>query len=198
MSVEKGVVFGTLPAYGKPKRGCVVSIGAELPVTKMTDKADPQKARPLIAFCEECGARLKLTPEEVARAPGYIHCRNCSEVIKVAQPKRLAYDLELRLGDQHVRMDPARPILTIGRKRHNDLVLQHRKVSRTHSAIVYLEDRYTLFDLSLNGTFIRFDSGEEILLRKNRTPLEGSGLIGLGKTLPSLLEDAIHFRILRG
>lgn len=170
--------------------------GMELTRMARTDQA--QNTRPLIAFCEECGARLKLTPEEVARAPGYIHCRNCSEVIKIAQPKRLAYDLELRLGEQTVRMDPARPILTIGRKRHNDLVLPHRKVSRTHSAIVYLDDRYTLFDLSLNGTFVHFDSGEELLLRKNRTALQGAGLIGLGKSLPPLLEHAIRFRVIQG
>jgi len=168
----------------------------ELP--HMAENEQAQKTRPLIAFCEECGARLKLTPEEVARAPGYIHCRNCSEVIKIAQPKRLAYDLELRLGEQTVRMDPARPILTIGRKRHNDLVLPQRKVSRTHSAIVYLDDRYTLFDLSLNGTFVRFDHGEELLLRKNRAALEGAGLIGLGKTLPPQLERAIRFQVIQG
>jgi pSer/pThr/pTyr-binding forkhead associated (FHA) protein len=95
-------------------------------------------------------------------------------------------------------MDPGRPILTMGRKRHNDLVLRNPKVSRTHSAIVYLEDRYTLFDLSLNGTFVRFDSGEEVLLRKNKTPLRASGLIGLGKTLPPDAREAIHFRIIQG
>lgn len=168
----------------------------------MLDKSNRSGAssedRSVIAFCEECGARVQLSPEEVAQSPGYVHCRNCNEVVKIAQPKRLAYDLELRLGEQRIRMDPARPILTIGRKRHNDLVLRDRKVSRTHSAIVYLDDRYTLFDLSLNGTFVRFDSGEEVLLRKNRTPLEGSGLIGLGKALPDDPEQTIHFRILRG
>lgn len=157
-----------------------------------------RNAVPIIAFCEECGARLQLTPEEVARAPGYIHCRTCSEVIKIAQPKKLLNDLELRLGEKVVKMDPARPILTLGRKRHNDLIIQGPKISRTHSTIVYLDGRYTLFDLSLNGTFVRFDSGEEVLLRKNRTGLHGSGLIGLGKNLPSNPGERIFFRVNNG
>ncbi len=153
---------------------------------------------PIIAFCEECGARLQLTHEEVARAPGYIHCRTCSEVIKVAQPKKLLYDLELRVGDYSVTMDPARPILTMGRKRHNDIIIQGPKISRTHSTVVYLEGSYTLFDISLNGTFILFDSGEEVLLRKNRTALYGTGVIGLGKSLPSNPEERIYFKVNHG
>ncbi|MFO7785501.1 MAG: FHA domain-containing protein [Thermodesulfobacteriota bacterium] len=157
-----------------------------------------RNAMPIIAFCEECGARLQLTPEEVARAPGYIHCRTCSEVIKIAQPKKLLNDLELRLGGKVVNMDPARPILTMGRKRHNDIIIQGPKISRTHSTVVYLDGRYTLFDLSMNGTFVRFDSGEEVVLRKNRIDLYGCGLIGLGKSLPSNLGERIFFKVKNG
>lgn len=156
-----------------------------------------RNALPIIAFCEECGTRVQLTPEEVVRAPGYIHCRTCSEVIKIAQPKKLLNDLELRLGRQVFKMDPARPILTMGRKRHNDLIIQGPKISRTHSTVVYLDNRYTLFDLSMNGTFVRFDSGEEVLLRKNRVGLHGSGQIGLAKKLPSNLEERIFFSVSR-
>jgi len=150
----------------------------------------------MIAFCEECGARIQLTREEVESSPGYIHCRNCSEVIKVAQPKRLTVDLEIRLGEKLVKMDPARPVLTMGRKQHNDLVIRSRKVSRTHAAIVYLEDQYTLFDLSLNGTYVSFDRGDEVLLRKNKIALQGVGTIGLGRSLPSKPDEVIHFRLL--
>jgi len=154
-----------------------------------------QNTMPIIAFCEECGARLQLTPEEVARTPGYIHCPTCSEVIKVAQPRKLLKGLELRLGEQIVKMDPARPILTMGRKRYNDITVLSPKISRTHAAVVYLEGRYTLFDLSMNGTFVLFDSGEEVVLRKNRTGLHGSGVIALSKNLPSNPEKRIYFRI---
>jgi len=150
----------------------------------------------MIAFCEECGARIQLTQAEVDSSPGYIHCRNCSEVIKVAQPKRLSVDLEVRMGEDVLKMDPARPVLTMGRKRHNDLVVRKRKVSRTHAAIVYLEDQYTLFDLSLNGTFVRFDRGDEVLLRKNKIALQGTGTIGLGRTLPFNPDEVISFRLL--
>lgn len=150
---------------------------------------------PIIAFCEECGEKFNLTPTEVARSPGYIHCPNCSEVIKVAQPKKLLSELELRVEERIVRMDPVRPILTMGRKRHNDIVIRGPRISRTHATIVYLEGRYTLFDLSLNGTFIRFDSGEEVLLHKNSTGIFGSGVIGLGRNISSKPEEMILFRV---
>jgi hypothetical protein len=148
----------------------------------------------LIAFCEECGTRVQLTPDKVAQSPGYVLCPSCGEVIKIAAPKPLSHNLEVQLGETVVRVDPARPILTMGRKRSNDLVLQDRTVSRTHSTIVYLDDAFSLFDLSRNGTSIRFDTGEEILLRKSGIQLHGSGLIGLGKAIPSRREDAIRFQ----
>ena len=151
----------------------------------------------MIAFCEECGARVQLTPDEVARSPGYVLCRACGEVIKIARAEALTHNLEIQLGETVLRVDPARPVLTMGRKRSNDLVLPDPKVSRTHSTIVYLNDGFTLFDLSRNGTSIRFDNGEEILLLKNGIRLHGSGLIGLGKAIPARDEKAIRFRSIR-
>jgi len=150
----------------------------------------------VITFCEECGGRIDVSQEEVDRSPGYILCRECGEVVKVASPRRLTMDLEISLGDRLVKMDPARPILTMGRKRHNDLVIRSSKVSRTHAAIVFLEDHYTLFDLSLNGTFVSFDKGQEILLRKNKVGLHGAGVIGLGRSLPSDPDQVIRFQLI--
>lgn len=153
---------------------------------------------PIIVFCEECGDRLRLTQEEIAESPGYTFCRRCKEIIKIAQPRELLNDLELRLGQRIVRMSPNRPVLTMGRKRHNDIVIRSSNISRTHATVVYLDSRYTLFDLSLNGTFIRFDGGNEVLLRRNSVTLNGSGEIGLGSHLPFDPEERIHFKVFNG
>jgi len=150
----------------------------------------------MIVFCEECGARIYLTQKDVDRSPGYIHCGYCGEVIKVAQPKILSVDLEVSLGDKVVKMDSSSPVLTMGRKWQNDLVIRKVRVSRTHSVIVYLADQYLLFDLSLNGTFVSFDRGEKVVLHKSKIPLHGEGSIGLGPNLPSDPKELIRFRLI--
>ena len=152
----------------------------------------------VVAFCEECGTRIYLTQEELERSPGYIHCAKCSEVVKIAQPQKLSCDLEICLGDRVIRMDPGRPILTMGRKSHNDLVIRSPKVSRTHAAVVYLDDQYTLFDLSLNGTCVRINGEDEVLLRKNKYPLHGTGLIGLGRRIDAAPDHVVQFRVING
>lgn len=161
-----------------------------LMITKSKDQVG------VVAFCEECGTRIYLTQDELERSPGYIHCAKCSEVVKIAQPQDLTCDLEIRLGDRVIRMDPGRPILTMGRKHHNDLVIPSPKVSRTHAAVVYLDDQYTLFDLSLNGTCVRIDGEEEVLLRKNKYPLRSAGRIGLGRRIDADPDQVVQFRII--
>src|SRR3989338_5164683 len=53
------------------------------------------------------------------------------------------------------KIDLNRPVLKIGKKEDNDLVLDEKTVSRNHLEIVQTEDSYLLKDLeSTNGTAI--------------------------------------------
>jgi len=56
-------------------------------------------------------------------------------------------------GDQHFLID--RPVINLGRRQDNQLVLDNPQISRTHAQIRARQGRFVLFDLdSKSGTFV--------------------------------------------
>jgi hypothetical protein len=56
-------------------------------------------------------------------------------------------------GDQHFLID--RPVINLGRRQDNQLVLDNPRISRTHAQIRIRQGRFVLFDLgSKSGTFV--------------------------------------------
>ena len=106
--------------------------------------------------------------------------------------------MELRFGDQRLEVGKDRSSITLGRQRHNDLVVNDIRVSRTHARIEYRRGKFILMDQSTNGTYARAQGGNSIQLRRDETPLSGSGVISLGREMESnVTEDKplIHFEI---
>jgi pSer/pThr/pTyr-binding forkhead associated (FHA) protein len=159
-------------------------------------KSNTKEQPSIVAFCEECGARIILTPEEIENSPGYNLCDKCAGQVKTIPKRVFNTNLEVHVGNRVIRMSQKRPILTMGRKNHNDLVIRSANVSRTHAYIVYLEDSYTLFDFSLNGTCIRINGEEEILLKNDKLKLHGRGFIQLGKSVDPNSKNLIKFTVL--
>jgi hypothetical protein len=64
-------------------------------------------------------------------------------------------------GDQHFLLD--RPVINIGRRQDNQLILDNPKISRTHAQIRARQGRFVLFDLgSRSGTYVN-----EIAIRQH-------------------------------
>ena len=106
--------------------------------------------------------------------------------------------MELKLGDQIVEVGKDRSRITIGRQRHNDLVVNDTRVSRTHARIEYRRGKFILIDQSTNGTYAEGREGSNIHLRRDETPLSRSGVISLGREIISDAAEAIsliHFEI---
>ena len=106
--------------------------------------------------------------------------------------------MELKFGDQSVEVGKDRSFINIGRQRHNDLVVDDIRVSRTHARIEYRRGKFILIDQSTNGTYAQDQGGKNIHLRRDETPLSGSGVISLGREMDSNdTEDTslIHFEI---
>ena len=106
--------------------------------------------------------------------------------------------MELKLGDQRLEVGKDCAFITLGRQRHNDLVVDDIRVSRTHACIEYRRGKFILIDQSSNGTYTRDQESNRIHLRREETPLSGSGVISLGREMESTAtEDTalIHFEI---
>jgi len=103
--------------------------------------------------------------------------------------------LELTYKGQTIKLDENRPTATLGRQSHNDVVVDDKRVSRSHARIEYNRGKFTLIDQSSNGTLVRIEGEKSILLKREEIQLQGSGVIGLGRNVTSESESAVHFAV---
>ena len=147
----------------------------------------------MIVFCEECGAKNDIEPNKIKKAPGYIRCHVCNEIIEIAMPEAFQARLELRFNDQVIEMNNGRPVVTMGRTDENALMVEDKHASRTHAVIVNRGNEFVLTDLSMNGTFIHVNGKRSMVLIRDDFVLAGDGIIGLGHKVASDSPDAISF-----
>lgn len=104
--------------------------------------------------------------------------------------------LQIRHQQLRILVDHERPILTMGRGVANHLIINDPLVSRMHARIELQRNRFMLIDQSTNGTFLKTQDENPILLRRDALQLEGEGLIGLGQQVSEDEPMAVRYRIL--
>ena len=83
------------------------------------------------------------------------------------------------LGQQGARFTAANMPVVIGRAAAADMQVDDARVSRSHCRIDWIGATLQLSDLSINGTFVRFSSEDEVVsLRRGSCTLHGSGEVG--------------------
>ncbi|HEX2668743.1 MAG TPA: adenylate/guanylate cyclase domain-containing protein [Gammaproteobacteria bacterium] len=102
--------------------------------------------------------------------------------------------LTLRYRDQSVEVNELHSSVVMGRADENDLVVKNTLISRMHARIELRKGNFVLVDQSINGTYVRTSSGEELFVRRDNYPIKGSGIIGLGQRLAPESPDAISFQ----
>jgi hypothetical protein len=103
--------------------------------------------------------------------------------------------LELSFAGSTLDVDIDRPSVTLGRQPHNDIVVNDNRVSRSHARIEYRRGKFVLIDQSTNGTFVLIQGKKSIQVKRDETPLIGSGIIGLGREVTPDSAMAVHFSI---
>jgi hypothetical protein len=71
------------------------------------------------------------------------------------------------------------------------------RVSRSHARLDWHSGSFQLTDLSYNGTYVRFNDGEIVSLRRGGCTLHGSGSIGLGGSPADPASACVSFDVLR-
>lgn len=106
--------------------------------------------------------------------------RATEETVYGQHRKRAApRSLRIEFGGLSYVVGPQLAELTVGRTDAH-LVLVNQMVSRRHAIIRYVDGRFTLIDQSLNGTFVRYHTGQEVVVRREAIDVIGSGAIGFG------------------
>ena len=102
--------------------------------------------------------------------------------------------LLLTCKDRMLRIDHQRGSVQIGRNSDCDFVLTDMLASRVHASVHVQRTSFYLVDQSTNGTFVLFDSGEEIHVLRNELRLQGAGKISAGLSFNSEPHEFIEFR----
>jgi class 3 adenylate cyclase len=70
--------------------------------------------------------------------------------------------------------------VVLGRSPQASFWVDDSRVSRSHARVDWYSGSFQLTDLSYNGTYVRFNDGEIVSLRRGSCTLHGSGTVGLG------------------
>jgi adenylate cyclase len=87
--------------------------------------------------------------------------------------------------------------VVLGRSPQAHFRVDDTRVSRSHARIDWHAGVFQLTDLSYNGTYVRFGSGDEVVsLRRGSCTLHGAGSIGLGGTPTDPAAPSVRFEVL--
>jgi adenylate cyclase len=101
--------------------------------------------------------------------------------------------LRIEAGGRSYVVGSQKAELTVGRA-DADILIQDRMVSRRHAVIRYTSRRFVLTDQSLNGTFIRYETAQEVFARRESVDIVGAGAIGFGNPT-EVPETRVLFRL---
>lgn len=102
--------------------------------------------------------------------------------------------LTLDHDGQSVVVDAAHGHCRIGRTPGNDLVVDSPFTSRQHAEIRYRNGSFRLRDDSINGTFVRPESGPALHLHHEEGVVDGCGVLLFGRPRPGEPETLVRYR----
>jgi class 3 adenylate cyclase len=105
--------------------------------------------------------------------------------------------LRLSWVDLHRLFASQQMPVVLGRSPQASFCVDDSRVSRSHARVDWHSGHFQLTDLSFNGTYVRFNDGEIVSLRRGSCILHGSGTIGLGGSPSDPTSAAVQFDVLR-
>lgn len=122
--------------------------------------------------------------EDITRMPNAVVTVNKESITKM----RLSY------RDITLVMDHDRTQVVLGRSKSADLAVDEGLASRQHVKVEQRRGKYFITDQSTNGTYVKL--GEtEAFLRREEMPLNGKGMISLGRPFRENPPEVIHFSL---
>jgi hypothetical protein len=83
----------------------------------------------------------------------------------------------------------------LGRSKNCLARITNRYVSRQHARLCFEDNAYYLIDNSSNGTFVKTEKNEDLVITKDRMLVKGSGIISLGMPVEKAGEHVVHYFI---
>ena len=89
------------------------------------------------------------------------------------------------------------PEASIGRDAKSTVVVSASTASRHHASVILRQKKIVIVDQSSNGTFVRLQNGQELLLRREELVLAGRVLVGLGAALLVANDERVMIEVER-
>jgi hypothetical protein len=131
--------------------------------------------------------------------PGAIAAAQVAPPVKPAPPATVKNSGRfcLRFGGKAYLLDERTPVLTVGRDKANDVVIDDRKASRRHARVERRRDAsIVLIDASTNGTFVAIEGSKELFLHNEDLVLQGRGKLALGHSTNSGAAAVAEFELM--
>ncbi|MBF0271120.1 MAG: adenylate/guanylate cyclase domain-containing protein [Magnetococcales bacterium] len=97
-------------------------------------------------------------------------------------------------NDERVILSETQSVVSFGRGSTNTFVVPDNMSSRVHSRVEYRRGKIYLVDQSTNGTYVMNAKGQQTFVHRDELPIEGSGVIGLGRIVTPDDPLAVHYK----
>ncbi|MBF0192145.1 MAG: adenylate/guanylate cyclase domain-containing protein [Magnetococcales bacterium] len=97
-------------------------------------------------------------------------------------------------NDEKVILSETQSVVSFGRGSTNTFVVPDNMSSRVHSRVEYRRGKIYLVDQSTNGTYVMNAKGQQTFVHRDELPIEGSGVIGLGRIVTPDDPLAVHYK----
>lgn len=104
--------------------------------------------------------------------------------------------LRLRHGGQELVLGAERPLATLGRDTHCDIVVLDTRASRNHGRIERRRDKFVLVDQSTNGTYVTVLGEPECSVKREESVLRSRGRISFGHSFTDDSGEFLEFELL--
>jgi hypothetical protein len=95
------------------------------------------------------------------------------------------------------KVDERHPEATIGRDAKSTVVVTAATASRHHASVMLRQEKIIIADQSSNGTFVRLQNGQELLLRREELVLAGRVRVGLGAAVDASGDQQVLIEVER-
>jgi class 3 adenylate cyclase len=158
----------------------------------------PLEARSRFRSLDRLVLRGRVEPVHVhvmggRRGVGDLAVTQFGDVSTVTEPD----GLRLMWGALHRVFASQQMPVVMGRSPQATFCVDDSRVSRSHARVDWHSGSFQLTDLSYNGTYVRFNDGEIVSLRRGSCTLHGSGTVGLGGTPNDPGSACVSFDVLR-
>lgn len=205
LSVRIGLHHGGVVREGEDVFGDAVNLAArmaslskahQIMTTRQTVESLEGGLRPLARFVDQSTVKGQSGAFDL-----YEIVWNNSEATMAASgigPRALGQKvrrLEVALGEKSWTVDVDHPVLTLGRSSQCDVMVEDVRASRLHAKIEFGKDRFTLRDVSTNGTFVQLEEGGAKQVRRDELGLSSNGLLALGRPVDPASPQCVRLTV---